>query len=110
IPCSSESSRKNSACMRLPISRPCMSVNATTTVSIAPDSTSARSSSLVITRTSLVAGSSDEQAAYDRVRVEPEGIAERLWPGRVRAVDVLGGGITNRNFKIELAGGDVVVL
>src|SRR5439155_25624873 len=35
----------NSACSRLPTSRPCMSVNAQTTVSIAPRSTSPRSSS-----------------------------------------------------------------
>ena len=37
---------------RLPISRPCMSVNATTTVSIAPASTSARSSSKLSMRRS----------------------------------------------------------
>ena len=40
-------STKNSPWRRLPIRRPCMSVNATTTVSIAPLSTSARSSSKV---------------------------------------------------------------
>src|SRR5438105_767112 len=43
------SSRKYSACRRFPSSRPCMSVNATTTVSIAPRSTSARSSSRLST-------------------------------------------------------------
>ena len=37
-------------------------------------------------------------------------IAERLWPGRAAAVEVLGGGITNRNFKITVAGGDCFVL
>src|SRR5687768_6330002 len=39
--------------------RPCMSVNATTTVSIAPDSTSARSSSKPSTRASLTPVPSD---------------------------------------------------
>jgi thiamine kinase-like enzyme len=29
-------------------------------------------------------------------------IAERLWPGRVVTVETLGGGITNRNFRVEL--------
>ena len=43
------------------------------------------------------------------VPVEPEHIAERLWPGRVRGVEVLGGGITNRNFKVALDDGDVVL-
>ena len=37
-------------------------------------------------------------------------IAERLWPGRVRASEVLGGGITNRNFKVTLDDGSRVVL
>src|SRR2546422_2462270 len=41
--------------------------------------------------------------------VRPEAIARRLWPGRVGAVEPLGGGITNRNFKIAL-GGETVVL
>src|SRR6476619_4387670 len=41
------SSRKYCACTRLPMSRPCMSVNATTTVSIDPLSTSRFSSSSV---------------------------------------------------------------
>src|SRR5579862_2297970 len=41
------SSRKNGACRRLPISRPCMSVMTRSTVSIAPASTSVRNSSSV---------------------------------------------------------------
>jgi thiamine kinase-like enzyme len=45
-------------------------------------------------------------AAYDRPMqtdtAQPEAIADRLWPGRVRAVEPLGGGITNRNFKVSL--------
>src|SRR3954447_25350886 len=44
-PCSTTSSRKYSIWMRLPNRRPCMSVNAATTVSIAPDSASPVSSS-----------------------------------------------------------------
>src|SRR5215468_1620627 len=31
-------------------------------------------------------------------------IAERVWPGRVLDVEPLGGGITNHNFKVSLAG------
>jgi thiamine kinase-like enzyme len=34
--------------------------------------------------------------------VEPTLIAERIWPGRPVTVEELGGGITNRNFKITL--------
>jgi thiamine kinase-like enzyme len=34
--------------------------------------------------------------------VQPDGIVERLWPGRRAAVEPLGGGITNRNFKVDL--------
>jgi thiamine kinase-like enzyme len=41
--------------------------------------------------------------------VQPEAIAERLFPGRVRAVEPLGGGITNRNFKVVLDDCDVVL-
>jgi thiamine kinase-like enzyme len=36
--------------------------------------------------------------------VEPELLAERLWPGRPVAIEPLGGGITNRNFKVEVDG------
>jgi thiamine kinase-like enzyme len=42
--------------------------------------------------------------------VEPERIAERVWPDGVRSIEPLGGGITNRNFKVTLAEGGVVVL
>jgi len=34
--------------------------------------------------------------------VEPERIVERVWPGRAATIEPLGGGITNRNFKVEL--------
>jgi thiamine kinase-like enzyme len=37
--------------------------------------------------------------------VEPEQLAERVWPsGRDLAIEPLGGGITNRNFKVETDG------
>ena len=42
--------------------------------------------------------------------MEPERIAERVWPGSVRSLEPLGGGITNRNFKVTLQGGEQVVL
>ena len=42
--------------------------------------------------------------------MEPDEIAQRIWPGGVGAVEPLSGGITNRNFKVELADGDTVVL
>src|ERR671931_2485031 len=100
MPWSTESSRKNSACMRLPISRPCMSVNATTTVSIAPDPTSARSSSSLSTPETLIGS----------LRVDAREIAERLWPGGVRSLEPLGGGITNRNFRVDVDGEGSLVL
>jgi thiamine kinase-like enzyme len=41
--------------------------------------------------------------------VDPEQIVERVWPGRAATIAPLGGGITNRNFKVEL-GGEAFVL
>jgi len=41
------------------------------------------------------------------VRVEE--MVERVWPGRSAQIDVLGGGITNRNFKITLDDGAYVL-
>jgi thiamine kinase-like enzyme len=41
--------------------------------------------------------------------VKPEEIAARLWPGRQVELEPLGGGITNRNFKISV-GGELLVL
>jgi thiamine kinase-like enzyme len=38
-----------------------------------------------------------------------DGILERIWPGGVESVEPLGGGITNRNFKV-VAGGQAFVL
>ena len=36
--------------------------------------------------------------------MEPEQLAERVWPGQHVAIEPLGGGITNRNFKVEADG------
>jgi thiamine kinase-like enzyme len=41
--------------------------------------------------------------------VEPEQLAERVWPGQRVSIEPLGGGITNRNFKVG-AGGEAFVL
>ena len=38
-----------------------------------------------------------------------EEIVERVWPGRVATVEVLGGGITNHNFKVTLDDGTYVL-
>jgi len=42
--------------------------------------------------------------------VEPERIAARLWPERVRGIEALGGGITNHNFVVTLDDGTRLVL
>ncbi len=39
-----------------------------------------------------------------------EEVVERVWPGRAVSVTVLGGGITNHNLRVELAGGEAYVL
>jgi thiamine kinase-like enzyme len=41
--------------------------------------------------------------------VQPEQIVERLWPGRASRVEPLGGGITNRNFRVDVAGEQLVL-
>src|SRR5919199_6557189 len=41
--------------------------------------------------------------------MEAEAIVERLWPGRAALVEPLGGGITNRNFKVSVGGEDFVL-
>jgi thiamine kinase-like enzyme len=41
--------------------------------------------------------------------MDPAAVAERIFPGRVRHVEPLGGGITNHNFRIDL-GDETVVL
>jgi thiamine kinase-like enzyme len=41
--------------------------------------------------------------------VEPEQLAERVWPGQDVSIEPLGGGITNRNFRVEAAGQQFVL-
>lgn len=41
--------------------------------------------------------------------MEPEQIVERVWPGRPSKIEPLGGGITNRNFRVDV-GGETFVL
>ena len=41
--------------------------------------------------------------------MEPEQVAERIWPGQHVTIEPLGGGITNRNFKVD-AGDQAFVL
>jgi thiamine kinase-like enzyme len=41
--------------------------------------------------------------------VEPAQIAERVWPGQAATIEPLGGGITNRNFRVEV-GNETFVL
>lgn len=42
--------------------------------------------------------------------MEPETIATRLWPGREVSIQVLGGGLTNHNFKVTLDGGEAYAI
>jgi thiamine kinase-like enzyme len=41
--------------------------------------------------------------------VEPEQLAERIWPGQHATIEPLGGGITNRNFKVQADGQEFVL-
>ena len=41
--------------------------------------------------------------------MEVEAIVARVWPGEEPRVEVLGGGITNHNFKVDAAGGPYVL-
>jgi thiamine kinase-like enzyme len=41
--------------------------------------------------------------------VEPEQLAERVWPGQPVSIEPLGGGITNRNFKVGADGKEFVL-
>lgn len=41
--------------------------------------------------------------------MEPTQIVERVWPGRAATIEPLGGGITNRNFRVEV-GNEAFVL
>src|SRR5689334_18609328 len=58
------SDMKKGACRRLPISRPCMSVMTSSTVSMAPSATSLRSSSSVTVPSPRFAGSVDPGHSY----------------------------------------------
>ena len=42
--------------------------------------------------------------------VDVAATVDRLWPGRAARLDVLGGGITNHNVKVDLGDGEVYVL
>ena len=41
--------------------------------------------------------------------MEPEQLAERVWPGQRVSIEPLGGGITNRNFKVDTGGEEFVL-
>jgi len=41
--------------------------------------------------------------------MEVEAIVARVWPGEQPHVEVLGGGITNHNYKVDAAGGPYVL-
>jgi thiamine kinase-like enzyme len=49
------------------------------------------------------------QPGRDRAAPPLREIVERVWPGQAAAIEVLGGGITNRNFKVEVDGGQYVL-
>ena len=49
------------------------------------------------------------QPGRDRAALPLREIVERVWPGRAAAIEVLGGGITNRNFKVDVAGEEFVL-
>jgi thiamine kinase-like enzyme len=42
--------------------------------------------------------------------VNAEAIARRVWPDEEASIEVLGGGLTNHNYKVTLSGGDAYVL
>jgi thiamine kinase-like enzyme len=44
------------------------------------------------------------------VDADAEAIVARLWPGREAAIEVLGGGLTNHNFKVTLDGGEAYAI
>src|SRR6476659_5332981 len=41
--------------------------------------------------------------------MDVEAIVARIWPGEVPRVEVLGGGITNHNYKVDATGGPYVL-
>ena len=42
--------------------------------------------------------------------MDARAVAERIWPGRSQRVEVLGGGLTNHNYRVELDSGDAYVV
>jgi thiamine kinase-like enzyme len=46
---------------------------------------------------------------YSPATVEAATVAERLWPGRPATISDLSGGITNRNFRVDVDGGAFVL-
>lgn len=42
--------------------------------------------------------------------MDARAVAERIWPGRTQRVEVLGGGLTNHNYKVVLDSGDAFVV
>src|SRR5207244_1191167 len=47
--------------------------------------------------------------SYTIRAVDPRSVIERVWPGREVAVEPLGGGITNHNFKVTVDGSSYVL-
>src|SRR2546430_2217866 len=98
MPCAITSSTKYSPWMRFPIRRPCMSVNAVTTVSIVPASISFRSSSTVsIPRTVL--------DAIDALRLAGGGDVHPSSYGPDREPETPGTTLVRDEFEIALARG-----
>src|SRR3954462_15362593 len=104
--------------MRLPWSLPCMSVRHSSTVSIRPASTSARRSSSVmwgegICNAPLTANRRPHQGRRHGRSMGPpraviEAVQDQLGPLAEEPV-VLGGGITNHNFRARFGDAEVVL-
>ncbi len=54
-------------------------------------------------------GANRQEAESRIAAVQPEAIAARVWPGREVELEPLGGGITNRNFKVTVGGESFVL-
>src|SRR5205823_13859679 len=63
---------------------------------------SARAAARTWSRRRCGRASSPDALRRSIARVEPEAIVARLWPGRDARLEPLGGGITNRNFKVTV--------
>ena len=51
----------------------------------------------------------DHGQFHVRIGMDVEAIVARVWPGEEPRVEVLGGGITNHNFKVDAVGGPYVL-